>query len=1201
MSFSDEGRKKVFVSYSHSDIEWLGRLQVHLKDLERRGLVELWDDTKIQAGAHWREEINNALNSARVAVLLISADFIDSDFIYYNELPPLLAAAETDGTVIIPLIISPSSFEDNENLSRFQSINPPSKPLIGLHKVEQERYFVQLRKAVLQAIKVSTETIPSPLQLRDRRPSRDIPPDYQPILFTDLHTPDGNLSPLPELMYDSRLGGFPAASCVVAHFQQDVEIALKEIEETIVTFQEPAAPNQQQSVWIPGDELWHSPYTDQPGKLRDDEAVLRLLCPRGVSLDEFSDEFEHYLDKADSVFLLDFSRLTLNDLYISQGSGQDARRATVVQAIMAFVRHLIGRSQRVVIGLPRLALGRREWREFIEIASTCWVACDLFSAAVRSTEASSPPCAGTVWAPLPDLLRDALDALLPTNSYALTAWLRRELGALETRMGGRPVSTEQQLRALLNVASRLQAGGFFEPAYRLEAWCRTWQRPEDSLSLQVVIRPDSAKTSRVYGRLRSLLDLPQVADRIILTGDSGQGKTTSLQYLEHHWSLPHRSPSGRHCPAWLPILFAESPESGRPLSDQLRQASQATLPDTGVDVSLLAHTQLSRIVSGENIGWLFSSPILYLLDGLANFKDGQEAGTWVEEILSSPYLDLGIIASYRNIEQAPRKQAWFKRAFEAAVEANLRHLELEEAQQLCSNEKLKKILKDLYYRIEEPLNTHLRSPFLIRCLNAIGSSFSLAPGSNLFEFVEAYVRSRLGGASRDEEALDVQLPRLAFALHTGKSLEVSSESINLGIHHQLLSDGSQPQFAHPILSDFFLARYLCRQWSQAGPAFLDSIPKELNEQWDNSHLNLLRMVASVLPADRRGEVFEALRQRGHLQLAHRCLLDLRPEAYSDAPEAAEIASALVALLRSPSTRQYTTPEGKDIWKKKCEAAYALGHYDPRIPRLDAPTAGFVQIRNDERGSLYVGQYPVTNLEFSRFLREGGYGNEGMRFWHSGGWEWREANRITAPAYWGGVDHVHPNCPVVGVSFHEALAYTRWLNAHLGVGKEEQGGFALPTQLEWALFTGISNNQLGSNDCSIQPAIQDIEAEVQKLEKQLRDLIAKIQEQVLSTPPNVWAYPVGLFPPSERGVYDLYGNVWQWCDEWFTDIEEPPSTNTKLTAPPILVTGGPVSGVKRDALSLLWGGLDPFSRADNVGFRLVYRSIQSYWPPEPKHV
>src|SRR3954467_3050457 len=122
-------RTKVFISYSHADKEWLDRLKRHLKPLVREGRLECWDDTHIRPGDDWKQEIQDALDTAQVAVLLISADFFASDFIDETELPPLLEAAKANGVRFLLVILSASRFARNPALARFQAVNPPSRPL----------------------------------------------------------------------------------------------------------------------------------------------------------------------------------------------------------------------------------------------------------------------------------------------------------------------------------------------------------------------------------------------------------------------------------------------------------------------------------------------------------------------------------------------------------------------------------------------------------------------------------------------------------------------------------------------------------------------------------------------------------------------------------------------------------------------------------------------------------------------------------------------------------------------------------------------------------------------------------------------------------------------------------------------------------------------------------------------------------------
>ena len=99
MSTVDEKPIRVFVSYSHADQRWLERLKVHLTPLHKQPEIDVWEDTRIKVGSKWRKEIQDAVNRANVAVLIISADFLASDFIRTNELPPLLKAAAKNRVV----------------------------------------------------------------------------------------------------------------------------------------------------------------------------------------------------------------------------------------------------------------------------------------------------------------------------------------------------------------------------------------------------------------------------------------------------------------------------------------------------------------------------------------------------------------------------------------------------------------------------------------------------------------------------------------------------------------------------------------------------------------------------------------------------------------------------------------------------------------------------------------------------------------------------------------------------------------------------------------------------------------------------------------------------------------------------------------------------------------------------------------------
>jgi hypothetical protein len=145
-------RTHVFVSYSHRDVEWLNRLQTHMKPLIRAGIIDLWDDTRINPGSDWRREIDEALSMAQVAVLIVSADFLASEFICDNELPPLLERATSGGARVLSLIVRPCLYTQHTALSKYQAVNDPRQPLSSLPEYKMEAVLVRLAEQIYESV-----------------------------------------------------------------------------------------------------------------------------------------------------------------------------------------------------------------------------------------------------------------------------------------------------------------------------------------------------------------------------------------------------------------------------------------------------------------------------------------------------------------------------------------------------------------------------------------------------------------------------------------------------------------------------------------------------------------------------------------------------------------------------------------------------------------------------------------------------------------------------------------------------------------------------------------------------------------------------------------------------------------------------------------------------------------------------------------
>jgi hypothetical protein len=143
--------KSVFISYSHKDAAWLAKVKMFLKPLEDQGLLQIWDDTNISPGSEWLEEIKRSLESAQVAVFLITQNFLTSQFIGQKEFPVLLDKAKNRGCLIFWIAVSASTVGDSE-LSRFQAANDPNKPLDTLPEPAQNTVLTDIYNRMKKAI-----------------------------------------------------------------------------------------------------------------------------------------------------------------------------------------------------------------------------------------------------------------------------------------------------------------------------------------------------------------------------------------------------------------------------------------------------------------------------------------------------------------------------------------------------------------------------------------------------------------------------------------------------------------------------------------------------------------------------------------------------------------------------------------------------------------------------------------------------------------------------------------------------------------------------------------------------------------------------------------------------------------------------------------------------------------------------------------
>ena len=146
-------RNQVFIGYARADKDWLDLLLEHLQPIQDyHPTLDIWSDKKIETGDIWREEINNALARAKVAVLLVTRPFLKSRFIHFVEWPQILDAAQKKQLAVIWVPVSPCNV-DATPIVQFQAAwRNIHCTLVDMKEGDRERHLVLVTKEIAKQV-----------------------------------------------------------------------------------------------------------------------------------------------------------------------------------------------------------------------------------------------------------------------------------------------------------------------------------------------------------------------------------------------------------------------------------------------------------------------------------------------------------------------------------------------------------------------------------------------------------------------------------------------------------------------------------------------------------------------------------------------------------------------------------------------------------------------------------------------------------------------------------------------------------------------------------------------------------------------------------------------------------------------------------------------------------------------------------------
>lgn len=224
---------EVFCSYAHADERWRKKLDTHLSMLKRQGLISTWSDRQISAGTDWKHDLDTHLNRASMILLLISPDFLASDFCYSVEMKRALERHQTGEARVIPILIRPVDWK-GAPFAHLQALPTEAKPISAWSN--KDTAFADVAAGIRRAIEDLSQLAIS-LPQSDFPPIWNVPLARNPFftgreeLLARLHTQlrAGQISALSQPQAISGLGGIGKTQLAIEYayqFRQEYQAVL---------------------------------------------------------------------------------------------------------------------------------------------------------------------------------------------------------------------------------------------------------------------------------------------------------------------------------------------------------------------------------------------------------------------------------------------------------------------------------------------------------------------------------------------------------------------------------------------------------------------------------------------------------------------------------------------------------------------------------------------------------------------------------------------------------------------------------------------------------------------------------------------------------------------------------------------------------------------------------------------------------------